>query len=326
MNSKEQIDELMKPRSYRAVVSSGFRFYTAHFRTVFKSSWLMALAYSLMVGLTGLVAAVQMHKVVMKLITLTQHGADSTALIDSQKSYFITGGLLVVFVIVCMLLLAVTIGCVLTRLKEHKENHTLVLPTSWWKPNFLLAWRTVKGGIFTSLLTIIPIALLAGGTIAYSIASPQSFATHSTTVCVAVVILSLLIIAFGLPIVPTLIHYIFSERTPFLQALRANYKGGLRFWGGLFAIVIIDVLWAIIVDLIICLPAKILFMANLSAQTGQLYGDPLSMPAYMPMLTFVTFTICGFFQFFATLPALFHSYYAYGAIVSREQERFRQAK
>ena len=326
MNSKEQTDELMKPRSYRAVVSAGFRFYTDNFSNVFKSSWLIALTYSLMVGVTGMVAAVQMPKVVMQLVTLAQHGADSTLLSASQKSYFLTGGLLLALVVVCMLLLAVTIGCVLTRLKEHKVGHTILQPVSWWKPNLRLAWRTVKGVFFASLLTITPITLLLGGVIAYSIVSPQSFAVHSITMYVAVAILSLVIIAFGLPIVSTLIHYTLSERCSFIQALRDNYKGGLRFWGSLFAIVIIDVLWAIIVDLIICLPAKILFMANLSAQTGQLYGDPLSMPSYMSTLTFVTFTICGFFQFFATLPALFHSYYAYGAIVSREQERSRQAK
>ncbi len=325
MNSKTQNDELMKPRSYRAVVSAGFRFYTAHFRTLLKSSWLAAVVYSLMVGIAGLVAAVQLPKVVVQLASAVQRGSDGVALLASQKSCLLTGLLLLALTVVCLLLLAVAVGCVMARLKEHRNSHAVLCPVRWWKPDFRLVWRTVKGTFFAFLLTGFPLVLLASGIMVYAWMSPTSFAAHSSMVCTAAVVLSLLVVVAGIPVVPITTDYILGDNGSFRKALCADYKGGFRFMGGLFAIGVVDVILVAAVDLIICLPAKILLMANLSAQSGLLFGDPLGMPSFIPVLTVVTFMVCGFFQFYATLPALLHAYYAHGTILAREQERQKAA-
>ncbi len=321
MNSKTQNDELMKPRSYRAVVSTGFRFYTAHFRSFFKSSWMAATVYSLMVGIAGMVAAVQMPKVVAQLAGAVQRETDGVALLASQKSCLLTGLLLLALMGVCLLLLAVAVGCVMVRLKEHRYSNVVQRPVSWWKPGLRLVWRTIKGGFFTLLLTAFPAALLVVGTMVYAAFALASFATHSTTVCIAVVVLVLLILVAGMPVIPAAMDYILSDNCSFRKALGADYKGGCRFLGGLFAIDVVDILLAVAVDLIICLPAKILLMANLSAQSGLLLGDPLGMPSFMPALTVVTFMLCGFFQFYAVLPVLLHAHFACGTILAREQEQ-----
>ena len=321
MNSKKQNDELMKPRSYRAVVSAGFRFYTAHFRNLFKSSWLAAAVYSLMVGIAGLVAAVQMPKVVMQLAKTVQHGTGDVALLTSQKDCLYTGLALLGLVALCLVLLAAAIGCIMSRLKEHRDSTIVQGPVSWWKADFRLTWRTVKGGFFTFLLTAVPVVLLLVGFTAYALLAPASFATHSTTLCVSVVVLSLLVLVAAMPVFPAAMDYMLSGNRSFRKTLCADYKGGLRFLGSLFAIVVVDLILILVVDLLICLPAKILLMANLSAQSGLLLGDPLGMPSFMPALTVATFMLCGFFQFYATLPALLHAYYAYGAVVTQEQER-----
>lgn len=321
MNSKKQNDELMKPRSYRAIVSAGFRFYTAHIRTLFKSSWLAAAVYALIVGIAGLVVAMQVPMVVMQLAKAVQRGSSDIALLTSQRNCLYTGLVLLGLVALCLVLLAAAVGCVMPRLKEHRDNHTVQRPVSWWKPDFRGVWRTVKGGFFVFLLTAVPVALLLVGVTTYAGLDPASFAAHSTTVCVSAAVLSLLVLVAAMPVVPVAMDYILSGNSPFWKTLCADYKGGLRFLGSLFAIVVVDVIWVLVVDLLICLPAKILLMANLSAQNGLLLGDPLGMPSFMPVLTVATFMLCGFFQFYASLPALLHAYYAYGAVVTREQER-----
>ena len=45
------------------------------------------------------------------------------------------------------------------------------------------------------------------------------------------------------------------------------------------------------------------------------------MPSYMTWLTFITFLLCCFIQFYISQVTLVHNYYIYGSIEAREQER-----
>jgi hypothetical protein len=49
-------------------------------------------------------------------------------------------------------------------------------------------------------------------------------------------------------------------------------------------------------------------------------GDPLGMPEHITLLTYVTFTLCCFIQFYVSQVMLVHNYYAYGAIEEKTKD------
>jgi hypothetical protein len=45
------------------------------------------------------------------------------------------------------------------------------------------------------------------------------------------------------------------------------------------------------------------------------------MPSFITPLTFVSFTLCCFIDFYVSQVALVHNYYVYGSIEAQEQEK-----
>lgn len=320
MENKEHNDILKKPRSYRAVVASGFHFYASHFRTLFKSSWLFATIFALLVGIVGWMISIQLPAVVAQVFGVVMQGGNAAALLASQQRYLLTLGVLFLLFIVCLVPLSVALSGVTLRLREHASTQPIIISTSWWRPNLQLSWRTIKGCFTMGILVALPIIVIAVAMAGYALKAPQSFSAHTITVGVASLVWVIIVVALSLPLAPTFIGYLLNDKTTLAQSLRHYYPLSLRRWGSLFAIFVVDFILALVVDLIICLPAKILMLANMSAQMGMLYGDPLGMPSYTAPLTFVTFALCAFFQFFATLPVWLHIYYAYGSIMTHEDE------
>ena len=108
------------------------------------------------------------------------------------------------------------------------------------------------------------------------------------------------------------------------RTLSNSFSRGMRHWGSLFVVFFVSILLVQIVAVIIMLPAHILTLANQQAQMGLLIGDPLGMPSYMTYMTFATFMLCCFIEFYVSQVMLVHNYYIYGAIESKEQENEQQ--
>ena len=79
---------LMKPRSYRSVLMTGFRLYTENFRRLFKASWQMALLYAIACGAFGTLAVIKLPEMAVALIQqlTVYHGLFQETLVQ----YFIT--------------------------------------------------------------------------------------------------------------------------------------------------------------------------------------------------------------------------------------------
>jgi hypothetical protein len=118
--------------------------------------------------------------------------------------------------------------------------------------------------------------------------------------------------------------YLMEAPCGYWKTLGNYYGRGMRHWGSLFVVFFVSILLVEIVALVIMLPAHILAIANQQAQMGVLIGDPLGMPSYMPALTFATFMLCCFIEFYVSQVMLVHNYYIYGAIESKEQEHEQQ--
>ena len=80
-------------------------------------------------------------------------------------------------------------------------------------------------------------------------------------------------------------------------------------------------LLVMLVSCIVLIPAVILCLANLKALQGMLIGDPSGMPSYMTGLTFFTFVLTAFVQFYVSQLLLVHYYYVCGSIQAREEKR-----
>ena len=50
-------------------------------------------------------------------------------------------------------------------------------------------------------------------------------------------------------------------------------------------------------------------------------GDPLGMPDYLPLMTFIAFFVAGFVQAYVHLASIFPFYYAFGMAKTIETER-----
>ena len=118
--------------------------------------------------------------------------------------------------------------------------------------------------------------------------------------------------------------YLMEAPCSYWHTLSTSYSRGMRHWGSLFVVFFVSTLLVEIAAFIIMLPAHILNIANQQAQMGVLIGDPLGMPSYMTTLTFITFMLCCFMEFYVSQVMLVHNYYIYGAIESKEQENEQQ--
>ena len=118
--------------------------------------------------------------------------------------------------------------------------------------------------------------------------------------------------------------YVMEAPCKYWKTLSDNFGCGMRHWGSLFLVFFLSMLLVQLIGLVIMLPSHILSYANQQAHLGLLIGDPLGMPSYMTTLTFATFTLCSFIEFYVSQVMLVHNYYIYGSIDTKEQEREQQ--
>ena len=319
---KQQEMSLMKPRSYRSVLIAGFRLYTENFRRLFKASWQMALLYAVACGIFGTLSVIKLPEIVVAIIQqlTVYHGILPGALIQ----YLITFSEIMGLLIVSIATLALASATILNKLKEHKETDVISIPPHWFSASPQMMGRSLKGIFFTLLVILIPIILMMLAIAGAEAFSPQFIANHIITLVATFCIGFLIILLLALPLFYVLMKYLMEAPCSYWHTLSSSFSRGMRHWGSLFVVFFVSTLLVEIAALIIMLPAHILSIANQQAQMGVLIGDPLGMPSYMPTLTFITFMLCCFIEFYVSQVMLVHNYYIYGAIESKEQENEQQ--
>ena len=316
---RQSDDTLLKARGYRATIAVGFRFYAASFRRLFKASWLMVLLYALASAVCGTLATVKVPEMVVTLFQQLTTYQGFTA--DTFRSYALLMGGLLMLALGGLALLALATATVLQQLKTHQETGAVGMPARWLSVSPRLMGRTAKGVLFSLLLSALPLLLVCMAVAAVAVLRPEGFERHAVTIgCTAAVVL-LAIVLLALPLWPVFMKYVLKAPRSYWQTLRQDYGVALRQWGYLFVVTFLSTLAVGLVSVVITLPNSILTLANQAAQVGRLTGDPLGMPAYMTVLTAVTFLLSSFIQFYALLPLVVHQYFAYGAIEARETER-----
>lgn len=162
---KQQEDILMKARSYRGVITSGLRLYTANFRKIFKATSFYTLIYMLMTAVLGALFTTRLLPVGLQMAALPQY------------KWQIAGNhipLIIFSLVLGILALAkffIILDIVLEKLKEHKDRGIILTPPKWFslsfKPHFMgimfkaasRHWLLSLGILLIGLLVITPICL-----------------------------------------------------------------------------------------------------------------------------------------------------------------------
>lgn len=306
---------LYKNRSYRSVISAGFGLYFTQFRLFFKASWIMALIYAAVFAALGSLCAIKLPAITAEIMkqTLVQHQLLTR---EIAEEYLITGGIFIVLTLLYIVVEAFTFATVLNKLKEHQDTDKMMVPRRWFGVRTKLMGRTLKGYLFSLLVILIPVLVIAG--VIYVLLKYVALAP--ITLEVTALIATLFIVLLSFPLIYVAMKYILNKGGYFSVFSKA-YGTGLSHWGHIFTTCLIGGIIISILMGIFCLPAIVLTQANVMAQEGFLNGDPLGMPDYANLLTIVTFFLTGFVLVYLYMPLLLVCYYMYGSIERYEQEK-----
>lgn len=315
-------NSLMKARSYRSVLATGFRLYTGNFKRLFKASWQMALLYALSCGALGTLLAIKIPE--LTLVLMQQVAVYQGVFIQPLLQYTNSLIALLALTVLALATLSLASATILAKLKEHKETGTISTPPHWLTASPKLMGRTLKGVFSTALLVMLPFLIATAAAAVVAKWQPELLHARMWTVMVTACIVTALIAALSLPLMHVLMKYIMEAPCSYWRTLATSYGRGMARWGLLFIVFFVSILLTQLVELVVMMPAHVLNLANQTAHNGLLIGDPLGMPSYMTALTFATFTLCCFIQFYVSQVVMVHNYYAYGAIETKEQERRKQ--
>jgi hypothetical protein len=295
--------------------------YTQAFRKFFKASWLMALIYAMVLGACCTIAALKIPEITVAVMAQIQKF--NGIFIEPLEHYAIDLAIIFGLLLLSLSVQALANAPILVLLREHQETGTITSPSSWFKPGKRLMLRALKGILLTTFLIAICFIIMV--LILVTLEAYVSIGLkYSQFTSIAYLLVSLaIIIAFALPVINGTMKYIL-QTGGYWKTIGSYYGCGMRHWGSLFLVLFVSGLLTWLAGIVIMLPANILFLANFSSQAGRLIGDPLGMPSYMPALTYVTFVLCIFIFFYASLPLMLHNYYTYGAIEAKEAEDEQQ--
>lgn len=310
---------LMKARSYRSILADGYHLYNENFRKLFKASWILAIVYALACGACGTLTAIKIPELTLAL--MQQLATMQGFFLETAKSYALSLLGIIGLLLLAFATLSMASATILNKLKEHKQSGTITTPPHWLTTSPAMMGRSLKGTFLTLLVLLIPLLLFIGLLALADVLSPQFTMRHLTTTICAFGIVSIIVIFLSLPMMHVLMKYLMEAPCGYWKTLANNYGRGLSHWGSLFLVFFVSTLLVQIVALVVMLPASILSYANQQAHQGLLIGDPLGMPSYMPALTFATFALCSFIQFYVSQVTLVHNYYIYGSIETKEAER-----
>ena len=310
---------LMKPRSYRRVLAAGFKLYTENFRRLFKASWQMAILYALSCGALGTLLSIKLPEItvmIMQQIQFTQ-----TISLELLQHYYLIGAEMLLLLILTIATLCLGSATILNKLSEHRQTGAITMPPRWLSATPRLMGRTLKGVFLTLLVTFLPLLAFIGTLALAETLSTQFTMRHITTIVATFCLLSLIIAMLALPLMHVLMRYIMEPSQGYWRTLANCYPQGLSHWGLLFLVFFVSTLLVQLTALIIMMPSHILNFANQQAQAGLLIGDPLGMPSYIMPLTFGTYMLCSFLEFYISQVTLVHNYYLYGSIETQEKEK-----
>ena len=299
-------DILMKVRSSRTCIRAGYRLFTGNFKKILRHTWLAAVFFGLFNGIYTSNLVTEYPKMMLAMTT-----GQLFAPVNTSHAVLISLATLLMAVATIWLYSHMS-----ALLYQHRTEGIITGPASLFKIHIdkQAIVRVIAWALVWIVLTVITSALI-GGVMYFAITR------QSLTLMGFAGLLGLIILLLMIPLIYPAMHYLTTRDTKLLKILGSDYMTGFRHWGMLFTVVLVTVIFSSVILTLTTLPAIILSIANIKAQTGVIMGDPLGMPDYIGKLTLVVFTLAGFIQAYVMLSIFFPAYYAAGSIETQEQER-----
>ncbi|MBO7140843.1 MAG: hypothetical protein J6W19_09770 [Prevotella sp.] len=309
MDNKTEL-KLLRPRSLAAVISDGYRLYMGTFRSLFRSSWPVAIVYAIAFALF-------MGDLVNNVIPM-QISLASSGMTTLPPTIIFSSVLVLIYMLAVYLLAAQAVRA----FREHKATDDITRPAKWYGRLCLKCFlRLLVVGLWMFLLGIVINIFFAAVVMGILSLGVVGSIGKSIASLVLLLILVALVIALIIPLYYTIMRALLIDGKIQIAPPVRGYGRGLRHWGLLFATVFVVCLFTGLLTLVCELPAVIMATANTMAYVGLATGDPLGMPENMVPLTYVVFFVAGFIQAYVHLSTLYPIYYAYGSIEQQEAER-----
>ena len=314
MDNQKEL-KLLHPRSIAAVVRDGYRLYMASFRSLFRSSWIVAIVYAI-------AFALMMGNVVNNIVpmqaTIMAFGAEAVMANPATMPSTSMSVLFGLFFLVAVLLLAAQ---AISLFREHQATDNVSRPAHWYgrlcMPSFL---RLLAVALWLLVIDIVITVLFAGVTIGLLSLGVVGNVWKSIASLCLMGILSIVVMVLIVPLAYTVMRTLLLPR-PTIAPPFNGYLRGMRHWGLLFATIFVVYIFTCLLTLVCELPAVIITIANTEAYAGLAVGDPLGLPDNIVPLTYCVFILAGFIQAYVHLSTLFPIYYAYGSIEQQKAER-----
>ena len=235
---------------------------------------------------------------------------------ENLAQYLIQSGVSLLNLIVTLVFVAYGFS----MLSHHRAEGAIPYPAHWVSlPDGRMLLRTIAVAIVWVVVTTIA-GIIGMGIVVFGVLH-QSYTTIGLGILLLLVLAALL-----LPLVYPSMRYLSTRDTRLFDLLVPGFRQGFRYWGGIFAVLFVVLLIAVIFLSITMLPATVLTVASMKSLAGVMMGDPQGMPSYMGWLSFLVFTLSGFIQSYVILATLFPAYYMAGSIEQQEIQRNEKTK
>ena len=304
MNSEEKTKymiefDLYKERSYSDCVREANNLICANFATIFRHTWIGAVAAALIGGL---------------FVFLSPPMGPG----EEPTSVFLVRTLLqiIVFVIYvfCVCWMNTGLFCLLTQ----STRRQMLLRCA--RQSYLL---TVLSNIFAFLLAII--IIIATTLLNSAVNSSDFYASYAQLInslwyIIIICAAWLIVLIVLLPAAYSSMKYIIEGGRCLQTIFKKPYAEGWKHWGYLALVALIGLIIVAVVSVIVCVPVGVLTVSEQTNAAGVIMGDASDLPSYFEVLKYLVAVITGFVMLYAILWFEILLYFAYGHIEKRVRD------
>ncbi len=284
-------NEIYKNNSVYACLHNTYSLFLNNFKSLFKSTWITALVFSL---LTCIVA----------LFTIPNKSLHDWGLDNPTLSWTIQ-----TFIYLLYIISIIVFTASIFKFIDGDSFKTNIFKTSKISLTFI-GYSCIIGLLLFGLKNLC--SLILNG----SSSTPLTVIVYGFAILIA---LALSIVAF-MPTLYIIPKYIIEKDAKLLM-LHRYFITGLHHSGKIFVLYLLMSIIFFLALVIIMIPSFILVIAQTTSQLGALDGDALGMPGYFPVLLFVTLIISYFILSYFIVYFNIVFVYAYGSIEKLEYDK-----
>lgn len=184
--------------------------------------------------------------------------------------------------------------------------------------------RNIKLALFIAAILVVLYAIITYVVFGIIVTTVSKQLAQCSTAQIATWPYALCLLVFLLLLMPfnySAIKYIHQPGATFKTHVLGGYKTGLRYLGFIFSVQLLFAVIFCFIVLLIAMPMVLLVLSFTLSYSGVVQGDANTLPVYFPILLYGT-SIIVYFIFTAIISiSVYVSYYVYGAIETRQEER-----